>query len=377
LTPPRTIGVASTTPAPRGRLRRLGRRLARWLRPPRRFPPTREGWWFLGATLLVGLAAINGGINLLFLIFGMMLSLILASGVLSEICLRQLNVARRMPGTIHAGTPYLMGIAVRNDKRRIPTFSLEVEDLLEGQPVERRCYYLKLPAGRMQETAYKHVLPRRGRHRFTGFRISTRFPFGFIRKSRDVEAPADVLVFPALVPVPEPLVRGGLAEAARRQAATLSRSGDFHGLREWRSGDDPRDIHWRTSARRGRAFMREMEEETGRVVLIVLEPAALPGATGEETARAFEDAVSMAASLAVALLKKGLAVGLRTIGETVSPGAGPGQGGAMLSVLALVTADGAGERLAGLPGVTTLRVTAALPRPTVDVEAASAGRRTA
>ena len=150
-------------------------RLRAFLRPPRRFPPTREGWWFLGATLLVGVAAINGGINLLFMIFGMMLSLILASGVLSELCLRNLEVKRRLPSTIHAGTPFLMGIAVKNEKKKIPTFSLEVEDLLEGKAVERRCYYLKLPAGRMQETAYKHTLPRRGRHRFTGFRISTRF----------------------------------------------------------------------------------------------------------------------------------------------------------------------------------------------------------
>jgi uncharacterized protein (DUF58 family) len=347
--------------------RRLGRRLARLLRPPRRFPPTREGWWFLGATLLVGLAAINGGINLLFLVFGMMLSLIIASGVLSEVCLRQLNVTRRMPGTIHAGTPFLMGIAVRNDKKRIPTFSLEVEDLLEGQPVERRCYYLKLPAGRMQETAYRHSLPRRGRHRFTGFRISTRFPFGFIRKSRDVDAGADVLVYPALVPVPDALIRGGVAEAARQQLSLLSRSGDFHGLREYRSGDDPRDIHWRTSARRGRPFVREMEEETGRIVTVVLE--TVHPHQGAEGARAFEDAVSMAASLVLALLRKGLAVGLRAGDSAVPPGAGPNHAASMLGILAVVTAGATGAERPGAPAGTTLRVRPALPTPAVEVEA--------
>jgi uncharacterized protein (DUF58 family) len=355
----------------------VGRRLARLLRPPRRFPPTREGWWFLGATLLVGLAAINGGINLLFLVFGMMLSLIIASGVLSEVCLRHLAVTRRMPGAIHAGTPFLMGIAVRNDKRRIPTFSLEVEDLLEGQPVERRCYYLKLPAGRLQETAYKHALARRGRHRFTGFRISTRFPFGFIRKSRDVDAPAEVLVYPALVPVPDTIIRGGVAEAARQQLTILARSGDFHGLREYRSGDDPRDIHWRTSARRGRPFVREMEEETGRIVTVVLETTLT--VAGPEGARAFEDAVSMAASLVVALLKKGLAVGLRAGEVSHPPAAGPGLAAAMLATLALVSARAdTGEPRAGAPGGTTIRVRAALAAPSVEVEAAAApGRRTA
>jgi uncharacterized protein (DUF58 family) len=361
--------------------RRALRRVARWLRPPRRFPPTREGWWFLGATLLVGVAAINGGINLLFLIFGMMLSLILASGVLSEISIRHLVVTRRMPGSIHAGVPFLMGVAVRNDKRRTPTFSLEVEDLLDGQPVERRCYYLKLPAGRLQETAYKHSLPRRGRHHFTGFRISTRFPFGFIRKSRDITASAEVLVYPALVPVPEALIRGGMAEAARQHAPTLSRSGDFHGLREFRSGDDPRDIHWRTSARRGRPFLREFEEETGRIVMLILESAQpVTGAAPAQAARAFEDAVSLAASLAVALVNKGLAVGLRTADASAAPGVGGAQTAAMLRILALVAprprADGE-PRLAGPEGATAIRVRPALSAPAVEVETASAARRSA
>src|SRR3978361_2298220 len=71
-------------------------RLGPCINPRRRFPPTREGWWFLIATLLLGLAAINAGLNLLFLVWGMMLFLILASGVLSELCLRKLE-ARRSP----------------------------------------------------------------------------------------------------------------------------------------------------------------------------------------------------------------------------------------------------------------------------------------
>ena len=42
----------------------------------RRFPPTREGWWFLLATLFVGAVAIDAGINLFFLTFGMMACLL-------------------------------------------------------------------------------------------------------------------------------------------------------------------------------------------------------------------------------------------------------------------------------------------------------------
>ena len=40
----------------RRRIAALARRVRGWLGPRRRFPPTREGWWFLIATLLLGLA---------------------------------------------------------------------------------------------------------------------------------------------------------------------------------------------------------------------------------------------------------------------------------------------------------------------------------
>jgi uncharacterized protein (DUF58 family) len=270
-------------------------------------------------------------VNLLFLLFGMMLSLVIASGIMSELCLRGLTVTRRPPTALHAGTPFLMGIAVRNDKKRVPTFSLEVEDLVDGKPVDRRCYYLKLPAGRVQETAYRHVLPRRGHHQLTGFRLSTRFPFGLIRKSRDVAAPAQLLVYPALCPVPEHLLPGGRTEQGKRQLARPSRRGDFYGLREFRPGDDPRDVHWRVSARRGRLFIRESEEESSRTVLVVLEDVAGVGAGA-----AYEAAVSLAASVALHLLKRGFSVGLAAGATTIVPAGGTAQSAPILQALALV-----------------------------------------
>src|SRR5215467_3937886 len=151
-----------------------------------RFPPTREGWWFLVATVVIGLGAVNAGLNLLFLVWGMMLFLILASGVLSELGLRGLEVRRAPPPAIHAGTPYLMGIGLTNRKRRLPSFSIEVEDLEAGRPIEKRCYFLKLPAGRLQETAYRNTMARRGRYRLSGFRLATKFPFGLVPRARTI-----------------------------------------------------------------------------------------------------------------------------------------------------------------------------------------------
>ncbi|HEY6476042.1 MAG TPA: hypothetical protein VI456_05630, partial [Polyangia bacterium] len=63
----------------------------------RRLPPTREGWWFLLATLFVGAVAIDAGINLFFLTFGMMACLLAANGLLSTLGLSRLRVQRVPP----------------------------------------------------------------------------------------------------------------------------------------------------------------------------------------------------------------------------------------------------------------------------------------
>jgi uncharacterized protein (DUF58 family) len=324
----------------------------RWVRPRRRFPPTREGWWFLIATVLIGLGAVNAGLNLLFLVWGMMLCLLLASGVLSELGLRGLEVRRAPPVAVHAGSPYLMGITLSNRKRRLPSFSIEVEDLEQGRPIEKRCYFLKLPAGRTQETAYRHVQARRGRYRLSGLRVSTKFPFGLIQKSRDVADPIDLVVFPALVPVAPGLLRGLPTRLGRGRQKWRSRHGDFYGLRDFRPGDDPRDIHWRTSARRGALFVRENEDDEGIEATVVLDNAA--GAADE----AFEAAVSHAASVSLELLQRGFRVALVLRGAAVPADAGPAQATRILRALALlepVAAETAFEPRANAPTVVRVR----------------------
>ena len=90
--PPQQLG-SRRRPAQR-RARAFGKSWRRWIRPPRRLSFTREGKYFVGITLGVGFAAINTGNNLLYLLLGMMLSLIIASGIMSEMSLRDAHGAR-------------------------------------------------------------------------------------------------------------------------------------------------------------------------------------------------------------------------------------------------------------------------------------------
>jgi uncharacterized protein (DUF58 family) len=295
-------------------------------------PPTREGWWFVIATALVGVVGVGAGINLFFLTFGIMVCLMGAGLLLGGLGLSGLRVRRVMPPTVFAGTPYLMGIALENQKRRLPSFSIEVEDLVDGWPIDKRCYFLKLPAGRTQETAYRHTPMKRGHHHLSGFRLATKFPFGLIQRTRLVADGDDLLVYPALAKPPTALLRGLPMRPAPGRDLGRSRQGEFAGLRAFRPGDDPRDIHWRTSARRGVLLLREHEDDEAREATVVFDNGA--DEPGDEAA--FERAVSEAAGICVDLIQRGLSVGLATRGGVVPADVGPAQADRLLRALALV-----------------------------------------
>jgi uncharacterized protein (DUF58 family) len=320
-------------------------RLKFW-RPPRRLSFTREGRIVVFLSIGVGFAAINTGNNLLYLLLGWILSFIIASGVLSEATLKGLVVERRPPPRIYASEPFLMEVVIKNAKTRRASYSIEVEDLQGKTPIDKRCYFLKIPEAKQQRTSYRHTFVRRGLYTLTGYRLATKFPFALFRKSRDVDAPLEVLVYPARISVPRPPPRA--ANRGEAVADRLGRRGEFHGLRERRAGDDRRDIHWKSSARSGRLLVREYEDELARRLVIGVDNALPDDVRDAVTANvettgpigpwsqgfgamtpaldaqvaAVERAISTAASLAGAYLEAGWTVELVARGCRVPAGTG-------------------------------------------------------
>lgn len=289
-------------------------RVKRYLKPPRKLKFTREGKYYLGITLGVGFAAINTGNNLLYLLLGMLLSLIVVSGAMSDLSLRHLTVTRRLPTRAQVGRAHLVEIEVFNHKGRVPSYAIEVEDLRSGQPADKRCFFLKISPTSAQVAAYRRTPARRGRDRHTGFRIATRFPFGLFEKSREVESEGELIIYPAVDPVRLPMEDrgrniGGVGSIGR------GTGDDTFGLRLMREGDDPRDIYWRKSTMSDQIVLRERSRETRPDVELTIDTVRPKGA--DETFDAtFEKRIREVASRAVAHIKRGDGVMIRTtVGE--------------------------------------------------------------
>ena len=288
----------------------LGRLLSR-LRLPRKLRVTREGKYFVLITISVGFAAFNTGNNLLYLLLGMFLSLILVSGVMSELSLRHLTVVRRLPPRAQVGRAHLVEIEVFNHKRKVPSYAIEVEDLRAGQPADKRCFFLKISPRSAQVAAYRRTPARRGHDWHVGFRLATRFPFGLFEKSREIEADGDLVIYPAVDRVALPPDDAGDRTGG---VVTLGRgTGDeTAGVRMMRDGDDPRDIFWRKSAQSDQLVVRERVREARREVSFAIEARYKGDKPAEDFSARFERRIREVASRAVAHLRRGDSVTVRT-----------------------------------------------------------------
>ena len=283
-----------------------GAEVPRYQRTRLRF--TREGRIFVLVTLLVGIAAVNTGHNLLYLVLGLLLSLITLSGVMSEISLRGIRIARRFPRRAFAGSPALIEIAVTNEKRSFPSFSLEVEDFARGEPTDRRCFFLKVAPGGTQIIAYPRTHETRGIAFYRGFRVATRYPFGIFEKSRWIDVPGEFVVYPKLLPAAE------VATMRRRgDAFSHARPGqgaEVDGVRELRTGDTSRDVHWIRTASAGRFVVRSRREDAAEQLTLEIDNRVTENSSESDSRspEALEAQISRAAAIGTAALARGTSV---------------------------------------------------------------------
>ncbi len=282
-----------------------------------RLRATREGRIFVGTTLLLGVAAVNTGNNLLFLVLGLLLSMLIVSGIFSELSVWYLDLGVRAPATLRVGQPARFHLRVRNEKRRLPTIglSLAIPEAAEAHLGQGAAHVLRVdPEGEVDEELLVRPLVR-GPLTLETLRVSTRYPFGILEKYRMAPYRLDLLVLPAYevgVPLDGLGSDAGNYDPARR----VGQSQETIGLRPYRQGDGLRDVHALRSASRGELVVRERASEQARRVTLLLDDRE----SGEaRDAERFERAIVRAASLARSAHAAGMSVALHTSGAAVGP----------------------------------------------------------
>jgi uncharacterized protein (DUF58 family) len=299
------------------------------------FDITREGIAYLVLTVLIGIAALNTGNNLLFLIVAAMLAAVLVSGIVSILNLRGVELEVTLPGHIFAGRPVIGRMVLRVRRYILPLFSativaprvpktkarwiwhramfefpkngagrkpwvrwpdIALERVSPSAPppsiFRQQIYFPFIAAGETGTADIELCFEKRGRYVQNGFGLSTRFPFSFLRKTRRIPLSREIIVFPSVEPTDEffevlPMITGEFESYVR------GRGFDLYRIREYEPEDSARHVDWKSTAKSGSLKVREFTREDERKLRVVFDNPN-PGTVSPD---AYERGVAMAASL--------------------------------------------------------------------------------
>jgi uncharacterized protein (DUF58 family) len=279
----------------------------RWLAYRIDYRATREGIVYLGGVFIVAMAALNTGNNLLFMVLACLLAGILISGIISQLVLSGIEVRMVLPEHIFAGRPVLAWAELINHKQRVPSFSLQLVGVVgrsrEGAKPENwilttPVYFPYVPRRQTAQQSIELRFPARGVYRQELLGLRTRFPFGFLEKTRRVASGIEAVVYPAVEPTGElseilPLVAGELESFLR------GRGQDLYAIRDFQTSDSARHVDWKASAKTGVLQVREFTRDDDRRVLLALDPFVPPALAAQGASDPlFERGVALCASLA-------------------------------------------------------------------------------
>jgi uncharacterized protein (DUF58 family) len=274
---------------------------------------TREGLAYMALVLVIGVAALNTGNNLLFIVVSAMLAAIIVSGVASAAMLRRVSMELTLPEHVFAGDSVVGRVNVHNGSRWWPAFSVsvvpsKVRDVKVKWVLHRSMFrwppkaapekqWLKVPdlylsrvvvpavrAEILKDPVYFPYIPasasasaevdlrfeKRGRFLQDGFGVATRFPFSFLVKARRIALKREIVVYPAIEATDEffqvlPMITGEF------ESFVAGRGYDLYRIREYLPEDSARHVDWKATAKTGGLKVREFTKEDERKLRIVFD----------------------------------------------------------------------------------------------------------
>lgn len=287
----------------------------------------------LALSLAMVLIGVNSQSGWLFWLAGLLLAALAVSWVISTLQVRKLSLVRRHRPEVDEEGTLEVTLEVRN-RGRFSRNLLEVidEDPCNGKPGGRprlkaarrtvreqlrnpspppkespaskggRAAFLipRIEAGGEASFSYIRGGLRRGIYEdWPGFFYSEGI-IGLARHTSRTQVKSRLLVLPHYVELSSfPLVDSFLHPQRTPQEYSSSKGAgiDYYGVREYRSGDPLRHVHWKTTARRGELVVREFERETGTPVVILVDNLA-----GKDSRKEYSALLDSEARLAASIV---------------------------------------------------------------------------
>ena len=334
------------------------------------------GWFVCGAGLALAVIGVDVRANVAYQGVMFLACVIAVAPFLTRFSRSRFAVERRMPRFGSVGCELVYSVVVRNLKARfqrgvgvleelpdprpsVREFSVTpepeehkrnwwdrrylfyrwkwlIEQRIRAVPKESPCPDLE-PEGRV-EVKMKLMPIRRGPMVLDRISIGCPDPIGLFRSLVKVPCHHKVLVLPKRYQVgPLPLPGSQKYQQVGVALAThVGESEEFVSLRDYRSGDPLKKIHWPSWARTGRPIVKEFVDE-----FFVRHGLVLDTFTDNPFSDEFEEAVSVAASFACTIDEQDSLLDLLVVGPQVfsyTVGRGVGSLDKMLEILAGVKA---------------------------------------
>ena len=245
------------------------------------------------------------GFNLLLVLAGLLIGALIVQWRWSRRSIEAMSVKRRLPTESFAGRTFRVRYRLHNHSRFMPVWMVRVEDRIasvdEDIDAVAMCGAGVVAARRTVISPCDCLILRRGKYRFGPTRLMTMFPFALFNSEKRFDSRAEFHVFPKILTLQSRWRQrlrsrtGGVSTTARRNGPV---EGDFFGLREWQTGDSPKWIHWRTTARINELAVRQFEQQRRFDTCVLVDAFA----ADPKDAESVEAAISLAATFLVHLV---------------------------------------------------------------------------
>ncbi len=287
---------------------------------------TREGWFFVCLTTLLGLLAVNTGNNIIFSVFSLLLGLFIASGLVSTVNLSGIGTQLKLPREVYKGVQFPLIISLIRKGKLTKGLGISINLKIDGK---ERIRSIAFDPERNRKTVWINI-EERGKHRVDGVIIQSKFPLGLVERTVLYPIDLEFLVFPKVRNVdfpPDSIDEYDLTGNPSRKREGVG--GDFLGLRSYHPGDSLKNVFWKKFRLGEQMLVKQFSADTlPKSVILRVGPSPS------------EDEIDYIASQCVSALRKGYGVGLELPTKKIEVDHGELQRVKILTHLALIPSRG-------------------------------------